>query len=222
MVGPISTWDSGAFGANWDAGLNWDINTPSPNGNIAQYLALVTSEHADKPNFIATLSTLLQPFADMQVIYGQMALVFDLDSAVGSQLDDVGQWVGISRNIEVPLANTWFTWDADGLGWDEGSWYDPSQPADQTVVLPDDSYRTLLRARIVNNYWNGSIPGAYAVWNTLFTGTGWSIDIHDNQDMTMDFVLRGPTPDAITLALLTGGYFNLRPAGVSASYSYSP
>lgn len=222
MSGPVSTWDSGAFGANWDAGLQWDVNVPSPSGNVGEYLALVTSQHADKPNFITTLATLLQPMADLQVVYGQMGLCFDLDTAVGSQLDAVGEWVGISRDVSISLANTWFSWDIVGQGWDEGSWYDPNQPTNETVSLPDDSYRTLIRAKIVNNYWNGSVPVAYTVWDTLFAGTGWSIDITDNQNLTMVFTLRGPAPDAITEALLTGGYFNLKPSVVSASYEYLP
>ena len=220
MTGPISSWDSGAFGANWDSGLQWDINSPIPAGNVGEYLALVTSQHASKPNFLATLSVLLQPLADLQITYGAIPSSFDLDTAIGSQLDATGEWVGISRNLEIALSNTWFSWDTDGLGWDEASWWDPSQPSDETISLPDDSYRTLLRAKIVNNYWNGSIPGAYTVWNTLFSSTGWTIDIHDNQNNTLDFVLRGPAPDSITSALLTGGYFNLRPAGKSVSYSY--
>jgi Protein of unknown function (DUF2612) len=222
MPGATSTWDSGAFGANWDAGLQWDVNVPAPGGNVGEYLALVTHEHADKPNFMTTLTQLLQPLADLQVTYGQIASSFDLDTAVGSQLDAVGQWVGISRQVETPLMNTWFSWDTSGLGWDEASWYDPTQPTDETVILPDDAYRTLIRAKVVNNYWDGSIPGAYEVWDVLFAGTGWTIDMTDNQDMSMVFTLRGPAPDAITMALLTGGYFNLRPAGVSATYGYTP
>lgn len=222
MGTPVTNWDSGIFGANWDAGLQWDVNLPTPGGDPSSYLALITSEHIGKPKFIAGLASVLQPIADLQVTYGAISSAFDLDTAVGTQLDAIGLWVGVSRNLVVPLSNVWFSWDTTGLGWDQASWYDPNQPTSETVTLPDDAFRTLIRAKIVNNSWNGSIPVAYSVWNTLFASTGWTIDIHDNQDMTMSFVLRGPAPDAITLALLTGGLFELRPAGVSASYSYSP
>jgi hypothetical protein len=40
--------------------------------------------------------------------------------------------------------------------------------------------------------------------------------------MTMNVVLVGPTPDAVTLALFTGGYLNLRPAGVGITNYYLP
>jgi hypothetical protein len=38
----------------------------------------------------------------------------------------------------------------------------------------------------------------------------------------MDVVLVGPQPDAVTLALFTGGYLNLRPAGVGINNYYLP
>jgi hypothetical protein len=67
---------------------------------------------------------------------------------------------------------------------------------------------------VVRNQWDGSVPQAYQVWDTEFTGTGWSIKIHDLDTMHMVFELTGPVPDALTRGLLTSGYLSLRPAGV--------
>lgn len=218
----VDQWDSGQPGANWDSGLQWDVNVgPSP-GDIEQYLRLITSEHRDRPKFRATVSALAQPYADDLVVLARMQTLFDLDTATGAQLDIVGQWIGVSRQLSVALPDVWFSWDTVDLGWDEGSWRDPRDPTTEVITLPDDAYRTLLRARVVNNQWDGTIPNAYEVWDTMFEGTGFTIDITDNGDMTMDFTLRGPPPDSITLALLNTGLLSTRPAGVRATYGYTP
>ena len=52
----VDTWDSGQPKANWDSGLQWDVNVGLPSGSVAPWLSLVTSEHASKPNFMATLA----------------------------------------------------------------------------------------------------------------------------------------------------------------------
>jgi hypothetical protein len=90
------------------------------------------------------------------------------------------------------------------------------------LSLPDDAYRTLLRARIASNHWDGTIPGAYAIWNELFAGTGLGILIGDGGDMTMLYALTGPVPDAVTLALFIGGYLTLKPATIGVSNYMTP
>lgn len=213
----VDTWDTGLAGATWDSGLSWDVNIGDPAGDINPYLDLITSEHRDKPDFIALLTVYLQGLADLQVTLASMLLKFDLDTAVGDQLDKVGEWVGFSRDIPVALTDVYFSLDNVDLGLDFGSMQGPGDPDTGLVSLPDDAYRTLLRAKVAANHWDGSIPGAYTAWDLAFVNTGFSIKIHDKGDtapMHMDYELTGPPPDALTLALFTGGFLNLRPAGV--------
>lgn len=218
----VDTWDSGLPGANWDSGLEWDVTVGLNNGDITKYLALVAGQHADKPKFIALLSMVLQPVADIIALIESIPDAFDLDKAVGKQLDVVGEWVGVSRTITVPLPQVYFSLDVPGLGLDEGTLKGPFDPTTGLLSLPDDAYRTLLRARIAANHWDGTIPGAYAVWDALFSASGYGILIVDNGDMSMMYALRGPVPDAVTLALFTGGYLNLKPAGVRVSQYLTP
>lgn len=217
----ITTWDSGLPSANWDSGLQWDINLGPSLGSVASWLALVTSEHASKPNYMAMLSATFQPLADNIAILQSIPAAYDVDFAVGVQLDTTGQWVGISRNITTPLTGVFFSWDVVGLGWDEGSWI-PHIGATQLTSLSDPQYRTLLYAKIAANHWDGSIPGAYKVFNTVFQGTGFGVLIQDLQFMHMAMALTGPIPDAVTQALFTGGYFNLKPAAVRMDKYYLP
>lgn len=183
-------------------------------GDITPYTSLITSEHNVQPNFMATIAALVQPSADLQVVLNSIPGLYDLDAAVGVQLDTVGQWVGQSRNLKEPITGVYFSFDTTDLGFDQGTWLGPFDPTSGLVALPDDSYRILLYATIAANSWDGTVPSAYTIWGTLFASFGYEILIQDNQDMTMGIVLIGPTPNAITLALFTGGYLNLRPAGV--------
>ena len=217
----IENWDSGQPNATWDSGLDWDTNVgPSP-GDVQPYLNLVTSEHVTRAKFMAMIAATLQPLADLQVVLASMPGLFDLDVAVGDQEDKVGQWIGVTRNISVPLTGVFFSWATANLGWGQGNWT-PNINQTQLVVLSDEPYRTLLRARVASNQWDGTIPGAYAVWNAAFAGTGIGLLIQDYGDMHMALALTGPVPDAVTLALFTGGYLNIKPAGVRIDNYFTP
>lgn len=146
---------------------------------------------------------------------------FDIDLAVGNQLDVIGQWVGVSRNVSIPVAAIYFSWDGTDpyVGWDFGSWQDNLQPTTITS-LPDDAYLTLIRARIAANQWDGTTEGAYAIWSAVFPTI--IILIQDNQDMSYDMAFFGGLIDSLTLALLTGGYIPLKPEGVLVNSYYIP
>lgn len=210
----VDRWDSGIFGANWDSGLQWDVNIGPNLGDITPYLDLVTSEHRQKTDFITTLSTLLQPIADNMAVIASLPAKFDLDVAVGDQLDVVGLWVGVQRNLTIPIGNVYFSFNISNLGFNQGVWFTAGDPSDTVVVLPDEQMRTLIRAKIVANRWNGSLPDAYDVWDIVFSGTGFSIKIHDFDNMHMDYELTGPVPDVLTIALFENGLMNLKPLGV--------
>ncbi len=181
--------------------------------DLNYYLARVTSEHAKRPKYLAVLSLFLQGQVDLQNTAEAALLLFDLDTATGHRLDWIGQWIGQSRYLTTPLVGVYFSLDTLSLGFDEGSWKGPFDPDTGLTALGDDAYRTLLRARILSNYWDGSIPKAYEFLQKVFPRH--VAFIQDNQDMTMYIGVIGPTPlDAVTYALLTGGYLATKPSGV--------
>lgn len=187
-----------------------------------KYTALITSEHAEQPNYLATVAASVQPLAEVYDLLNSMPALYDLDQAVGVQLDAVGEWVGRTRYLNTPLVGVYFSFDTAGVGFDQGTWKGLYDPDSGLTALPDDAYRTLLRAKILANNWDGTIPGAYAAWNTVFGPTGSQVVIQDNSDMTMAVGLVGPSPDAVTLALFTGGYLSLKSAGVRINFYAVP
>lgn len=181
------------------------------------YLDLVTSEYDGQPNFNAMLAFLVAVPVQVQSLMNQMiTTLFDLDSPpAGDQLDIIGEWVGISRVVKVPITGVYFSWDdVQATGWDYGSWQ-PSNLPTAIVDLPDDAYLTLIRATIAANSWDGTTTGAYAIWDIIFPQ--FTILIQDNCNMTYGLAIIGGIIDSLTLALITQGYITLRPQGVAVS-----
>jgi len=185
------------------------------------YLALITSEHRSQPKFGAMITADVSPQVQVQALLASMVPLFDLDNPpVGNQLDIIGQWVGVSRNLLIPIANVFFEWDGtDAQGWDFGIWNSDVNPSVITV-LPDDVYLILIRAKIAANHWDGTTEGAYKIWSILFPTL--NLLIQDNQDMSYALAVQGAPLDSLTLALLTQGILPLRPEGVLITEYITP
>ena len=127
-------------------------------GLVEHYLNLITSEHRDKPKYIAMLTALLQPSDDIFALGVTIGDEFDADLAVGKQEDVLGDVVKMDRTL-------------------------PYQPiSSSSPVMDNESYRALIKAQIAKNLWKGGIEDMEEVWQTLF---GTRIAIQDNQDMTI-------------------------------------
>lgn len=184
-----------------------------------EYLNLITSEFRQQPNFIAMITADIAIPIRIQELLASLITAYDVETAAGSQLDVIGQWVGITRDVSIPIENVYFSWDSADytLGWDYGTWQ-PNLAPSTITVLPDDAYRTLIKAKIAANRWDGTTDGAYAIWDALFTQ--FTILIQDNQDMTYDLAIVGGIVDSLTLALIRGGYIPLKPEGVRVAAYY--
>ena len=188
--------------------------------DVTSYTGLITSEHADKPNFMATVAAVCSGAVDQQNFLADMPSNFDLDNAVGPQLDAVGEWVGISRNINVPIDNVYFAWDTAGVGWDQGVWMGPGDPTTGVTALDDGTYLQVIKAKIGANNWNGTLGTVVPLYNAIFGSSGTFVKITDNSDLTFMLHVLGPQPSALFQALLTGGYIPLKPSGVTVTYSF--
>lgn len=186
---------------------------------VDDYLTLITAQHRDKPKFAAMIKTIVEPIVAQEAFIAHLPLDFDLDQAIGVQLDQVGEWVGRTRFVRVPIANVWFAWDTAYRGWEQGVWYQNEYAeAGGITRLDDDTYRTLLRAKIAANNWNGTLPAAKAALEIIFPDGATKLVITDNQDMTITFGVAGVIPSALFIALLSDGYLPLKPEGVRADY----
>lgn len=183
-----------------------------------EYLALITTEHQNRPRYIATVQASVSPFAALQSLMRSYVPAFDVDSAIGQQLDIVALWVGVTRRIGTPIEGFYFSWDDTAAnGWDAGVWKGIGDPDFGFINLPDDLFRSVIKSKIEANQWKGDIPGAYRILEAAY-GVGNNITIQDNQDMSMTVTITEGVLAPVQEAVITQGYIPIKPAGVSADY----
>lgn len=187
---------------------------------LDSYLNLITSQFRQKPKFISMVTNGSETALRIQDVLASMIPKFDVDLASGEQLDIIGLWAGISRNVEVPIPGVYFSWDTtEAQGWEYGIWRSDKEPADITV-LPDDVFRTFIKAKIAANKWDGTLQDMYDVWDQVFTDI--TLFVQDNQNMTYNIGFVGRAIDSLTLALIQQGYLPLKPEGVGVGTIYVP
>jgi hypothetical protein len=157
------------------------------------YKNVLTSEYKGTAEYNAWLQAVLNIANDISTCLSSMVAAFDLDTAVGAQLDILGQIIGVSRTVN----------------------FQPSGGV--SPVLDDTTYRLLLYATIANDAWDGTIGSLYPIWNKLFPGG--RITIIDNQDMTATIVLSGVFTSIIQ-DLINNGYIVPRPQAVEYTYVF--
>lgn len=172
--------------------------------NVNDYLELVTSQHAGKPKFRALLQLLAQSQVDLINFYQSLpSTEFDVDLARWTGLDFIGVRIGLDRSLRAT---------APGI-------YTQAPPAG-VVPLADNDYKILIRGKIGANQFLGSIESAYQKLTNIFGNTGSYLFIQDYQDMSIAIAVSGNVPSAAFMAALSGGYMQVRPAGVLAKYYY--
>ena len=162
--------------------------------DVQRYLNMVTSQHQNKPKFKAWLTAPLTLVDDVAALVDVFDSKFDIDYAEGSQLDIVGQILGIARLVT----------------------FQPTDGSDP--YLDDNMYRLILKAKILRNQWDGTIVQMYEMWNQVFSDAIFVLQ--DNQDMTLNVLVIGLSTQ-MEKDLTTNGYIIPKPQGVSMSFSYS-
>jgi hypothetical protein len=191
------------------------------------YTTLITSEHNTKPKFMALLDAVVNGIgATADVLLG-MPAAFDLDTAVGNQLDIVGQWIGQSRSVSGVLTVGFFGFADDivaspfgeltnpAIG---GRFYELGASFSTTSVLQDPEYRLVLRARIVRNQSDGTTADLQSALNFLF---GTQAVITDTGNLSVTITIPGVDVTLTQRSLLTTFDLLPRPAGVAYNLVYS-
>ncbi len=158
---------------------------------IDKYLNSVTSQHRDKKKFIAWLSSSLTIIDHAYIMTKNMDNDFDLDNALGVQLDMLGQSIGRKRMLTFQPLN------------------------DHNPVIDDETYRLVLKAKVAMNNWDGKTESAYEIWDNTFKDIG--LQIQDNQDMSMTAYVTGYV-NQIRQDLIQHGYIVPKPEGVKINY----
>lgn len=184
--------------------------------SIDDYLSLVPSANAGQPDFMAMVRVLVEPFVDIQNTLADLPDDFDIDEAVGPQLDAVGVRVGLSRDLTVPITGVYFSLDIAGVGLDQGVIQGPFDPIDGLVSIDDETYRLFLKIKVAANSWDGSFGQLNDILGSV-AGTGTTIFAQDNFDMSYTVGVSGIVPSALFVALLRQTNDWLRPMTVNVN-----
>lgn len=185
---------------------------------MSKYTDRITNYHATKPKFFDHVDLTTRPFIDISTSMSGFITDFDIDSAVGVQLDVLGEWIGRTRNVSVPISGIYFSWDTDGLGYDQGVWQGPYDPDSGYTALSDDTYRIILKAKIAISNWDGQNDSLPPILDAALDGSGLKMQIVDNQDMTISvWVFPETDISNVSLELIAAirqGYLTVKAAGV--------
>lgn len=185
--------------------------------DVSSYIAKIPPLNAGKPKFIATLKMLLQPFVDAQNFVYSIPSYFDLDSAIGAQLDIVGKWVNRSRQIPVPLPAPWLCCDDPLHGIDFAPVYVPGLSSGTALTgLDDDTYRRLLKAKIAANSWDGTAESARVILQSFFDEfPGCNVIVQDAMNGSMILAITGVIPPLVDLQIVAQSLIIDKPQGIS-------
>ena len=161
------------------------------NDFIQAYLDLLIYQYRDKPNASAEIQAIIKPFSDVFDLYNDLENVFDLDLAVGKQLDIIGKIVGLSRTVPLAIPKKYFGFD------DDTNTYPYSEIFDSIVTYPfkelyeeeytdlqlnDEDYRFFLKAKIAKNFAKSNILEIEEIISFLFDNLA---EVIDGYNMTL-------------------------------------
>ena len=203
------------------------------------------SQYANSPTLtglIEKFNAAIDPSSDIQQFYNN---VFNINSAVGQGLDDWGQIVGVSRNLQITTSQQYFGFaeayvSANGTQnpapFNNAPFYNGAYVT-STYQLGDNQYRPLIIAKAFANISNLSVPAInfllmylFVYYQNLYAAVGYYVDgytldydytnyayVKDGGDMVMTIVFNFQPTDLQLAILLNSGVFP-RPCGVQINY----
>lgn len=155
------------------------------------YLAKITSAHITRPRFMAWLRFLLDMLCEYGSVVEGMNAAFYVEQAAGRQLDVIGAYVGADRMLPFASEHS-----------DDG-------------MLPDAEYRALIKARILQNMWDGTNESLPRLWQAVYPSLQMSYA--DNLDMTMTVTVTGDISNSMS-ELIQAGMIVPCPSGVHQTF----
>ena len=160
--------------------------------NNEKYLELITSEYSQNAKYNSYVKAFLDMCSPTVVNYQDFAVLFNLENAVGDQLDKIGELVGIGRKL-------------------------PFESPNVSTVLTDSQYRKVIKSKIYINHWDGTMKQMALIFSTVFKDLPF--DIIDNQNMTYDIIIVDPNMSDEDEVILKYGFTVPKPSGVKVNYT---
>ena len=178
----------------------------------AFYQNLLLYQWKNQPKASATVG-MLADLAICDLVIQDIQQAFDIDTAVGPQLDVIGAYVGFNREIYGTLARLYFELDTYSgphatVGMTEYSdpavnmnsvFYQYGFSNQAKYALQDAEYRQCIKLQLALNYCGNTLG---EIQQLLWNSFGSELYLYDNQDMTFSYYVIA-NPSAFTLLALT-------------------
>lgn len=139
----------------------------------------------------------------------QIRDAFNVQTAIGHQLDVLGKYVGLPRTIGDPAPLEYFGFvDYDGTGNQNGFsdytsgenatviFFDYTYYGQRNTALSDTAYAFMIALKIVLNSNDGTL---YSIQNLLATMLPGYVTVVDNRDMTLKYLVSTAAPVSPTV-----------------------
>jgi len=156
------------------------------------YLNRVISQHKIRPKFMSWLAAINELVEDTMNLYRSFDEAFNLETAVGAQLDVLGKIAGVDRLLNF-------------------------EPVYAVPLLSDEYYRMLIKAKISLNHWNGTTEGIFNLWDEIMGG--YRLEVVDHQDMTMTLRVMNLS-NLFESEFIARGYLAPKPQTVFVNYEF--
>lgn len=149
-----------------------------------EYLNLIILQYQDKPKLLAEATAIIEIFEDLKNSSEDLKSAFDIDTAVGNQLDIIGKIVGLSRVISEVVPKVYFGFNnknPNALGFGEAPFYKTTYAKYGDLTLNDQDYRFYLKAKVSINFIKNNIHRINEIIAYLFNNNAYVVD---NKDTT--------------------------------------
>ena len=187
-----------------------------------------TQQFKDKPVFDAYVKIVMQEIAELQTAFKDLKQLRDLDNAVGVQLDVIGAIVGQPRVLVDFTLFPFFGFYEDNSALGFSSLADPtsggilkslSDSDGEDYEVDDETYRFILRARIVANISNTTPQGVIDAVNYIVGRTDSNVEEVGNAHLKIThYATLTPLQDYFLRGLSSVG--SIIPLPICVSYSF--
>lgn len=185
---------------------------------MQQYLNLLIIQYYNKPKAREEIYRKIERYYDIYKSIIDFYSAYDVDSAVGLQLDHIGRIVGVARNIAESEPNTFFGYNNAPYttGYSDAPYRTINDRLYSSRQLNDTEYRYIIKAKIAFNnvscfLYNSedrlSLQDAYSI---IFNNR---VAVIDTQLMSIDILLSNDVSYREILLVQKTGLLP-RPAGV--------
>ena len=189
----------------------------------------VTEQFKNKRIYDKYLQMLLSGKAELQSVIKDTMQLRSIDTAVGVQLDVIGEIVGRPRGLVTSEIFNYFGFDGAMQGESfssttdptvGGQWYSLDAPVGISRAPSDDEYRLILKAKIIKNRTLARPEDVIAAYKFLFGASQVTIDEAGPAEVRIGI---GKILNNVERGLLfdLGGAGQLLPKPVGVSYTYT-